>query len=37
MDYTSSLIWLTTWPLIIWLGYRFVKLNITELQRREER
>ena len=35
MDYTASLLWLAAWPLVIFLGYRFVRLNVDEIERRE--
>ena len=35
MDYTSSLIWFASWPLLIYVSYRFVRLNVDEIARRE--
>lgn len=35
VDYTSSLIWLALWPVVIYAGYRFVRLNIEHIERRE--
>ena len=35
MDYTASLLWLAAWPLVIFLSYRFVRLNVDEIERRE--
>ena len=32
VDYTASLIWLATWPLIIYLGYKFTALNIRQIE-----
>lgn len=36
MEYTSSLIWFASWPLIIYVSYRFVRLNVDEIARRGE-
>lgn len=36
MDYTSSLIWLAVWPLLIYLGYRFTALNVKHFNRLEK-
>jgi hypothetical protein len=36
MDYTSSLIWLAVWPLLIYLGYKFTALNIKHFNRLEK-
>ncbi|WP_256444115.1 hypothetical protein [Sulfurovum mangrovi] len=36
MDYTASLIWLTVWPLIIFLGYKFTAFNLQHFKRLEE-
>jgi hypothetical protein len=35
MDYTHSLIWLAAWPAVIYVSYRFVRLNVEEIARRE--
>ena len=35
MDYTESLLWLASWPLLIYVSYRFVRLNVDETARRE--
>jgi hypothetical protein len=36
VDYTSSLIWLAAWPLIVFLGYKFAALNIRQTERLEK-
>ena len=36
VDYTTSLIWLAAWPLIIFLGYKFTALNIRQTERLEQ-
>lgn len=35
VDYTASLIWLTVWPLIIYLGYKFAAFNMAHFTRLE--
>lgn len=30
MDYTSSLIWLSLWPVVIYLGYKISFKNSTK-------
>lgn len=34
-EYTASLLWFSTWPAVIYLGYRFVRLNVTHFQKLE--
>ena len=36
MEYISSLLWLLTWPLIIFLGYKFTAFNLKHFQRLEK-
>jgi hypothetical protein len=36
IDYTSSLIWLALWPLIIYLGYTFAAFNMAHFTRLEK-
>jgi hypothetical protein len=35
VDYTTSLIWLGLWPLIIFLGYKFAAFNMAHFTRLE--
>lgn len=35
MDYTHALIWITAWPIVIYASYRFVKLNIEQIERKK--
>lgn len=35
VDYTSSLIWLAVWPVIIYLGYKFAAFNVAHFTRIE--
>lgn len=35
VDYTTSLIWLAIWPLIIFIGYKFAAFNIAHFTRLE--
>jgi|LSQX01.2.fsa_nt_gb hypothetical protein len=30
IDYTTSLIWLTLWPIVIYIGYKLSISNIKE-------
>jgi len=32
MDYTHSLLWLLSWPLLIGLSYGFIRLNLYILK-----
>ena len=36
IDYTESLIWLTLWPLVIFLGYKFAAFNLAHFTRMEK-
>lgn len=36
MDYTTSLIWLAVWPLLIYIGYKFTVLNIKHFNKLEK-
>jgi len=39
MDYTTALWWYASWPVLIWLSYRFVVFNLdrhARLERLEE-
>ena len=35
VDYTTSLIWLAVWPVIIFLGYKFAAFNVKHFSRME--
>lgn len=35
VDYTHALIWIVMWPAVIYIGYRFVKLNIEHIERKK--
>lgn len=35
IDYTYSLLWLLSWPAVIFLAYKFIRLNIRQLERME--
>ncbi len=28
MEYTNEILWFASWPLLIWLSYKFVMLNL---------
>jgi hypothetical protein len=32
VDYTSGLLWLSTWPVLIYISYRFIVLNINHFE-----
>ncbi len=32
ISYTSGLLWLSTWPMIIYISYRFIVLNINHFE-----
>jgi hypothetical protein len=32
IDYTSGMLWLATWPVIIYVSYRFILLNINHFE-----
>ncbi len=34
VDYTTSLIWLTLWPIVIYGSYRLVLKNISNYEKR---
>jgi len=39
MEYLEALIWYASWPVLIWLAYRFVMLNLhhhAKMERLEE-
>ena len=37
INYGTALIWYAMWPLVIWLSYKFVRLNIEHLEENLER
>lgn len=32
INYTSGVLWLMTWPALIYVAYRFIVLNITHFE-----
>jgi len=36
MNYTNAIIWFISWPIIIWLAYKFVSLNVTHFENMEK-
>lgn len=32
IDYTSALLWYASWPVVIYISYKFVLLNIEHLE-----
>jgi len=37
MDYMNAIIWYAMWPLVIFLSYKFVRLNIEHLEENLEK
>jgi len=37
IDYTSAVLWYASWPVIIYISYRFVLLNIEHLEENLEK
>jgi len=35
MEYIEAFLWLGLWPLIIFLGYKFTRLNLRHYQKME--
>ncbi len=33
ISYTAGMIWFTMWPVLIYVSYRFIKLNIEHFER----
>jgi len=36
MNYTTELLWYASWPVVIYLAYKFVLLNINHHQKMEK-
>jgi len=32
VDYTSGLLWLSVWPVLIYVSYKFIVLNINHFE-----
>ncbi|MGB5507027.1 MAG: hypothetical protein WBM70_10120 [Sulfurovum sp.] len=32
LDYTAAMLWYTSWPVVIFISYKFVMLNIEHLE-----
>jgi len=37
VDYTSALLWYASWPVVIFISYKFVLLNIEHLEENLEK
>lgn len=37
VDYTSALLWYGSWPVVIFISYKFVLLNIEHLEENLEK
>ncbi len=33
IDYVSGIIWLCSWPVLIWIAYKFVSINIEHFEK----
>lgn len=36
MDYKDAIFWYLSWPIVIWLSYKFVKLNLEHHKKMEK-
>jgi hypothetical protein len=32
IDYTTAILWYATWPLVIYVSYKFIRVNIEHLE-----
>ncbi len=32
IDYTSAILWYASWPVVIFISYKFVRMNIEHLE-----
>lgn len=37
VDYTAAILWYSTWPVVIFVSYKFVMLNIEHLEENIEK
>ena len=37
IDYTSAMLWYVSWPIAIWISYKFIRLNIEHLEENIEK
>lgn len=37
LDYTSAILWYASWPVVIYISYKFVMLNIEHLEENLEK
>lgn len=37
VDYTTGLIWLALWPTLIYLTYRFIRMNVRKVTESENK
>ncbi len=33
IDYTSAYIWLASWPILIYVAYKFISINISHFEK----
>jgi len=37
INYTTSLIWLATWPVLIYISYRLAVFNVNRFEKKQNR
>ena len=37
MMYTTEILWLISWPVIIWLSYKVVRLALNKFEKQEQK
>ena len=37
LDYTSAILWYVSWPVVILIAYKFIRLNIEHLEENLEK
>ena len=35
-EYTNAILWYISWPILIYISYRFVLLNLNKYEKKEE-
>ncbi len=36
IDYTTAIIWYALWPVVIFLAYKFIRINVEHLEKNLE-
>lgn len=37
LDYTSAILWYASWPVVVLIAYKFIRLNIEHLEENLEK